>query len=167
MLRFPESARVVIKTRMNLPPKLILVATDLSNASQPALEAAAFYGTQHGSKIVLCHVFDPTPFAAPTLLPGPNEVLEEAAAEMTAQAEKNLEALASESLQGCQAEATVLRHASPGEAIAEHATKISADLVVVGSHGRTGLRRILLGSVAERVVRLAKCPVLVVRPNTA
>lgn len=158
---------MVIKTAMKLPPKTILVATDLSDASQPALEAAAFYGTQHQSKIVLCHVFDPTPFAAPALLPGPNEVLEEAAAEMTAQAQSKLEALAASSLAGLDVETVVLRHASPGEAIAEHAAKIGADLVIVGSHGRTGLRRILLGSVAERVVRLAKCPVLVVRPDAS
>ena len=149
---------------MKLPPSSILVATDLSKASQAALEAAAFYGKHHGSKLVLCHVFDPTPFAAPTLLPGPNEVLEEAAAEMTEQARQKLGEIASQ-LEGCQVEVAVLRHASPGEALAEHAAEIGADLVIVGSHGRTGLRRILLGSVAERVVRLAKCAVLVVRPE--
>ncbi len=151
---------------MNLPPKTVLVATDLSDASEPALEAAAFYGQQHGSTIVLCHVFDPTPFAAPTLLPGPNEVLDEAASEMTEQARKSLEELAAAKLTGCQVETAVLRHASPGEAIAEHAATIGADLVIVGSHGRTGLRRILLGSVAERVVRLASGPVLVVRTGS-
>ena len=51
----------------------------------------------------------------------------------------------------------------PGRQITEVAEEVGADLVVVPSHGRTGLTRLLLGSVAERVVRLAHCPVLVLR----
>jgi len=51
----------------------------------------------------------------------------------------------------------------PGHEIAAYAERIKADLVVVSSHGRTGLTRLLIGSVAERVVRLAHCPVLVLK----
>lgn len=51
----------------------------------------------------------------------------------------------------------------PGHRVAEFAKKIGADLVVMPSHGRTGLRHLLIGSVAERVVRLSHCPVLVLR----
>jgi len=51
----------------------------------------------------------------------------------------------------------------PGHEIANLAEEINADVIVIPSHGRTGLKRILLGSVAERVVRLAHCPVLVLR----
>ncbi len=51
----------------------------------------------------------------------------------------------------------------PGHAIAALAERISADLIVIGSHGRTGMKRLLIGSVAERVVRLSHCPVLVMR----
>lgn len=50
-----------------------------------------------------------------------------------------------------------------GHAIVDHAQRLSADLIVMPSHGRTGVKRILLGSVAERAVRLAHCPVLVLR----
>jgi nucleotide-binding universal stress UspA family protein len=56
-----------------------------------------------------------------------------------------------------------IRMADPAHAIAQLAADIEADLVVVGTHGRTGIERLLLGSVAEGVVRLAPCPVLVVR----
>jgi hypothetical protein len=56
------------------------------------------------------------------------------------------------------------RHTPPAAALAQLAADIRADLVVVGTHGRAGLKRFLLGSVAEGVVRLAPCPVLVVRP---
>jgi len=51
----------------------------------------------------------------------------------------------------------------PGHQIADFAKKVAADLIVLPSHGRTGLARLLIGSVAERVVRLAHCPVLVLR----
>lgn len=51
----------------------------------------------------------------------------------------------------------------PGHAIADHAESIHADLIVLPSHGRTGITRLLIGSVAERVVRLAHCPVLVLK----
>ena len=51
----------------------------------------------------------------------------------------------------------------PGQRIADFAKKVDAELIVLPSHGRTGLARLLIGSVAERVVRLAHCPVLVLR----
>lgn len=57
-----------------------------------------------------------------------------------------------------------VRSEDPATEIAQLATDLEAELVVVGTHGRRGLRRLLLGSVAEGVVRLARCPVLVVRP---
>jgi nucleotide-binding universal stress UspA family protein len=55
-------------------------------------------------------------------------------------------------------------HGSPFACIVSAARDRGVDLIVMGSHGRTGLPHILLGSVAERVVRLAPCPVLVTRP---
>ena len=59
---------------------------------------------------------------------------------------------------------THVRTGSPADAIAQLASDVEADLVVVGTHGRPGARRFVLGSVAERTMRLAPCPVLVVRP---
>jgi hypothetical protein len=58
-----------------------------------------------------------------------------------------------------------LRLEAPAEEIAQTAADLEADLVVVGTHGRRGISRLLLGSVAEAVVRLAPCPVFVVRPK--
>lgn len=58
-----------------------------------------------------------------------------------------------------------LRLAAPAEEVAQLAADVEADLVVVGSHGRRGIERLVLGSVAEGVVRLAPCPVLVARPK--
>ena len=51
----------------------------------------------------------------------------------------------------------------PGHGITDYAEEVGADVIVMPSHGRTGLRRLLIGSVAERVLRLAHCPVLVLR----
>jgi nucleotide-binding universal stress UspA family protein len=62
---------------------------------------------------------------------------------------------------------THVRRRNAAETIAEIASEVEADLVVVGTHGRRGVSRFLLGSVAEAVVRLAPCPVLVVRPTHA
>jgi nucleotide-binding universal stress UspA family protein len=56
-----------------------------------------------------------------------------------------------------------VRFGDPGQEIVDYAAKVGAGLIVMSSHGRTGLTHLLIGSVAERVVRLAKCPVLVLR----
>jgi nucleotide-binding universal stress UspA family protein len=56
-----------------------------------------------------------------------------------------------------------VRIGDPGHEIADCAAEIGADLVVISSHGRKGVKRLLIGSVAERVVRLSHCPVLVLR----
>ncbi len=56
-----------------------------------------------------------------------------------------------------------VRLGDPGQIISDRAEELGADLIIVGSHGRTGLTRLVLGSVAERVTRLAHCPVLVVK----
>lgn len=143
----------------NLPPKVVVVATDYSPASVPALRNAKFYASL-GAKVVLVHVIDVTPFNKQW---GPTKLMQQAADELEANARQELRATQDEHLEGCDVELDVIRHDSPGQALVEAAGAREADLIIVGSHGRTGLRRVLLGSVAERVVRLAQCPVLVVR----
>ena len=59
-----------------------------------------------------------------------------------------------------------VRFGDPGSEITKFARQVAADMLVISSHGRTGISRLLIGSVAERVVRLAPCPVLVLRENT-
>lgn len=151
-------------TTTHFPPKRIVIATDLSEASRPALAMAAAYGTRFQAELILASVFDPTPFVAPVAIPGPADTLETAAKEMKATIEERL----MEHKTGVFAELAdavtiaCLRHHAPGEGIVELATEREADLIIVGSHGRTGLKRVLLGSVAERVVRLSRMPVLVV-----
>jgi nucleotide-binding universal stress UspA family protein len=58
-----------------------------------------------------------------------------------------------------------VRFGSPGDAIVHYAGQVGAELIVMPSHGRRGLKRLLLGSVTERVIRLAECPILVLKPD--
>lgn len=150
---------------MAFPPKHIVVASDLSESSHSALETAAFFARTHGATLELLHVFDPSPYVPVALPASGSQLMAQAAKEMRDTAEKSLEELAQVALPGLDVKVVCVRREDAGAAIAEHAKAARADLVIVGSHGRTGLKRVLLGSVAERVVRLAPCPVLVVRPG--
>lgn len=68
--------------------------------------------------------------------------------------------LAAEKYQGMHVDVEI---GDPGHEVADYAKKVSADLIVLPSHGRTGISRLLIGSVAERITRMAHCPVLVLR----
>jgi nucleotide-binding universal stress UspA family protein len=125
--------------------KNILVTTDLSRYSLAGMEHAASFGLLYASKIFLLHVVD-SPKAV--------DAAEEAMAEFV---ERNL----SPDLKLAQ----VVRPGSPAEEIRRFAEEEAVDLVVMATHGRTGLQHILLGSVAEKVVRLSKVPVLTIKPR--
>lgn len=139
---------------MTLPTK-ILVPIDLSPASEEALAYARTLAARVGATIELLHAVDPRGVdgllgpADPTVWQG---VLDRAQA--------RLEALAA------AGEAGTVIEGRPADIIIDHAHAARADLVVIGSVGRTGVTRFLLGSVAEEVVRGAPCPVLVVRRGT-
>jgi nucleotide-binding universal stress UspA family protein len=141
----------------------VLYATDFSAASRPAFRTALAWARRRRGRLHLVHVVTP-----PVIL------LEDSF--LSARAWRRLEAeslrAARRRLAGLQAQArrarvatsaTVVRSAVPFSAIVGAARRLRADLIVLGTHGRTGLARVALGSVAERVVALASCPVLTVR----
>jgi len=147
-----------------LQVRKILVPLDFSDASRLGLEYALGFAQEFHATVVLFHsVFVtayllgntysahhlPTPIAAQA---------DYARAEM----EKLLEAIARK---GGEVE-TKLALGSPVEQIAKYITKAGVDLIITSTHGRSGLRRVFIGSTAERIVRYATCPVLVV-PNRA
>lgn len=140
----------------------ILVATDFSPASHLAVDAAAVLAKTLGAKVTLLHVVNSSPdFVGPIpIATGDIQATLHASAERTRHA---LEDLRATRLAGIETELKVVDHASPSEGICEAARKMEADLVVVATHGRTGLSHLLIGSVAERVVRHAPCPVLTLR----
>lgn len=140
--------------------KKIIAATDFSQPSEAAVEYAMEIAGP-GSIVVICHVVDDVPLTygyVGVSAPTPEirtRMAEGAAAELGRVLPKNPPA-------GVEVEGKVL-HGSPFLEIIKLAKSEAADLIVVGTHGRTGLKHMLIGSVAERVVRKAPCPVLVVR----
>ncbi|MEM8609574.1 MAG: universal stress protein [Myxococcota bacterium] len=146
------------------PPEKILVGTDFSDISDEALRTAALYANTFGSSVVVAHVFDPTPNIPPMAWSRPDLLDHSVRAEIQAAIRETLDGQTAKLLSDVGAvELCVCQHPSPGRALCQIAEDEGADLLILGSHGRSGLSRAFLGSVAEKVVRHAHCPVLVVR----
>ncbi len=146
-------------------PKLILVAVDLDELSAEALRKAAHSAKAYGSDLLVVHISSDTAPVAPIPLPGTSGLAEEAKKALLEQAEEKVLAMVAEQLpDGPPPTVEVHHHTSPADAICAIAKERGADRIVVGAHRRSGLGRILLGSVAEAVVRHAPCDVMVVRP---
>ena len=140
----------------------VLAATDLSDSSLPAVRAAADYARSHRSPLVLLHVVDLQSFlVAPDIAGGvPVPLTNELRDSILRAAEQRFhKALRAQELKG---KVTVVSGA-PTSAILDEAGRLQARLLVVGTTGATGLKRMVLGSVAEAVVRAAPCSTLVVR----
>jgi nucleotide-binding universal stress UspA family protein len=142
----------------------ILVPTDFSECGNYALSYAASLARNFGASIICVHVIEPM---VPTVgYSGMTEPLPIAdiADQLENSAEHELPKLAkSEECVGLAVEEVIV-HGEAASEIVRVAKERNVDLIVVSSHGRTGLGRILFGSTAEAVVRHASCPVLVVKP---
>ncbi len=140
----------------------ILHPTDFSRASAAALAAAVALAKQSGGQLVLVHVLvPPTPFIADGYV-APS-TYQEIEATARREVQKRLAAvLARAKKAGARAKALLLEGV-PFDQIVRAAKRTRADLIVMGTHGRTGLPKFLMGSVAERVIPRAPCPVLTVR----
>ena len=144
--------------------KKILCPTDLSDECRPALAMACEWAKRFGAELHLVHVVDGLTNPYPYLGPPFNE----AAAWETMIRQKAHAALGAWPLPaGFESLKIVreLRSGSPIVNIVEYAKATGTDLIVMGTHGRSGLSHLLLGSVAENVVRHATCSVLTVRPS--
>jgi nucleotide-binding universal stress UspA family protein len=140
----------------------ILVATDFAESAERAFEYAVDLAKIHGAELVLLHVYMDLP-AYPEVSAGQVATIYE---EQRRWVDDALDRRArSARASGVLARALV-RTGAPAPVIAETAADERVDLVVVGTHGRSGLDRLLVGSVAERVVRTAPCPVLVAKTRT-
>jgi len=139
----------------------ILMATDFSSASSPAFERALALAKDLSAQLLLLHAYQDR--ALPELGFAPTGSFEEWDRDVLARAEARLEPLLARArAEGVEAEA-LLVPGFPDEAIVETARQRGADLIVVGTHGRRGAARLMLGSVAARVVAGAPCPVLTAR----
>lgn len=146
--------------RSNAELRRILVPIDFSSASDHALRFAVPLARQLGAKIDLLHVVEWV--HAPRGLEAP---FEEDAASRTKYFTGRLEKLAKDSVPAAYRGDLVVQTGRAGWQVIKTALKQQADLIVVATHGRTGLRRMILGSTAEWLVRRSKCPVLTVHPS--
>lgn len=135
--------------------KHILVPTDFGDPAKKALDLATTLATKFESRLTLLHAYTLPPEAYSEGLLWPTDELSRVAKVELDRALRN----AKERYVTTDA---VLAFGEPWEQILETAQKCGADLIVMGTHGRRGLSRLLLGSVAEKVVRLSPVPVLTV-----
>ena len=136
----------------------VLFATDFSPISAPALDCAVAICRHNHSSLVVAHIIPPEPYVAPV------DALPIMDVERH-QAERNMAQLENESALKAYPHKVVLRNGDPVLAILQLIEQREADLVVVGSHGRESFKKLLLGSVAETLVREASCPVLTIGPR--
>jgi len=138
-----------------IPFKTILFATDFSPASRVAFETASALARDYKARLVALHVIEPVQmgFSEFTNYIGPEEDKGQAMASLSAiKAPSPMVTIEYRLLEG-----------DPATVIVETAQVTDADLIVMGTHGRAGLTRLVMGSVAEDVLRRAACPVLTVR----
>lgn len=138
--------------------KTLLCPVDFSQMSRAVLDYAVFMAQSHQAKLKLVHVVDQ--------LHGFDsyKILHMTAIEITHEVERQARAQLKELVAGLPMAATFdVRFGRAADEIVIQAKEDEVDLVVMGSHGRSGISHLLVGSVAESVVRHAPCPVLVVR----
>ena len=143
-----------------MQPKLILAPIDFSDSSLEALEIARDLATRYNSEVLLLH-------AVPVITDDAS-ILSESSDEksLIEESRRQLDDLANQiKQQGLQARATIGLANDAASEILRAAEAENVDLIVIATHGMTGLRHLAFGSVAEKVVRTASCPVLVLRKS--
>ena len=141
--------------------KRILVPVDFSACSAKALDYAFGLAEKFGATLILLHIVEPTPYPENyMLLP---QAIEEINQNLVQSARERLELLYHKRPCPRPPVEFLVRLGHAYSEISDTAQALAADLIVVGTHGHTGLKHVLLGSTAEKVVRQAPCPVLTVR----
>jgi nucleotide-binding universal stress UspA family protein len=141
--------------------KHIMAATDFSDDATHAADTAAALAKGFDAAVTLSHVWDllpPIDLLREPYLPDTDHSFESVL-------QGKLDKLREDRLDGVVANAKLIRHKSAVQALCDAADLGKVDLLVVGTHGLTGIRRLLIGSVAERMVRHAPCSVLVARAD--
>lgn len=149
-----------------MTPKKIAVCTDFSENSVPARIVAIEYAKAFGSELSILHVVNSRLIGYPSFaskLPAELAVIEETIREGV---EEELELIANDCRRELDNVQTYYRDGAPAEEILRFAREECIDLIVMGTHGWTGARHLILGSTAENVVRTSDCPVLIVRSNS-
>jgi nucleotide-binding universal stress UspA family protein len=141
--------------------KKILFAADFSEGSSNSLPYAVDLAKRYGAKLYLVHVIYDIAKTSGSYVP--HVSLDELYRDMEKTAKADLEKCFIEEMRACKDVEHVVLKGTPYEEISRFAEENKIDLIVIGTHGRKGLDRMLFGSTAEQVVRHAPCPVLTVR----
>jgi nucleotide-binding universal stress UspA family protein len=145
-----------------LHPTRILVPVDFSPSAAKAVQYADAFAATFGAIITLLHVVEPMVLPAEfgyAPAPSPEEEVKHLKA-----IRARLQNVAADLDSAVQSQVEV-RIGRPWQEITQAVTDLGIDLLVITTHGRTGIKHVLMGSVAEKIVRHAACPVLVVRPE--
>lgn len=148
---------------MTIRIQKILLPTDFSTYSAAATKYACELATKFDAELHLLHTLETHLSQTPGFAMGvalPNYIIEAKAA-----AEKSLVDILDPKWAAGRKVIRVVLEGSPKLEIIQYARKQNIDLIVLATHGRTGLRHVIMGSVAETIVRTASCPVLTVRPE--
>lgn len=146
--------------------KRILVPIDFSECSRVAVRQAIDLAEKYGAALELFHAYEPPYYVGDVLI----QIPDKPALSVHDYIRESAQKLLDEMLSGIEGLDKV-PHASdlvagvPADAILEKCQSVEYDLIVMGTHGRRGLSHLLMGSVAERVIRQAPCPVLVLRDS--
>lgn len=152
-------------------PKHIVAALDLSAYSKHVIRVAQEYAGALGARLTLVHTLElaPSPpgiegLALTGLPPNWEQVYTDTRRDAALRRMEDLRAEASAAAPGLPLSVEILHGLLP-DTLMDYLSTAQADLLIVGTHGRTGVARLFLGSVAEKLVRHAPCPVLVLRPE--
>lgn len=146
------------------PFQNIVVCVDFSESSHRVIEQAIRVAQQDGASVHLLHVFSP-PWKGANYFPRPSSEDEQHhSASLSERMRVALQPFEKET-GGLQVETNVVENARESDGIVQFIEGVQADLVVVGTRGRTGMRAVLLGTVAEHIVRESPCSVLAVKPD--
>ena len=142
----------------------ILVPLDFSQGSRAALRHAGYLAKQLGAKLDVLHVWEPSPVVAPDHLSWLGGGVDTFWVNLSEDLKKRLAKLVAEEIPDAAEDVTVEVEAGyVANTILRRLKKNGHDLIVMGTHGRTGLSHLVMGSVAERIVRLSPVPVMTVR----
>ncbi|MFH0825439.1 MAG: universal stress protein [Pseudomonadota bacterium] len=143
-----------------MTPKKILFCTDFSMNSEPARRCAVAYAEAFGAELLLVHVIDSSGF--PSYLDWVGDELDQILRRTKDWAQAKLDDMAKECAGSVKSMKTLCKVGVAAHEIVYLAEEESADLIVVGTHGHTGVKHLVMGSIARSVLRMAHRPVLIV-----